>query len=67
MVALLPLSGTEMSFLGVLAHALRRKRVSNIGAMCEFDQNEDKFSAYFNLMNWNIASSKMVRNNILKG
>ena len=25
----------------------RRKRVSNIGAMCEFDQNEDTFSVYF--------------------
>ena len=25
----------------------RRKRVSNIGAMCEFDQNEDMFSVYF--------------------
>ena len=25
----------------------RRKRVSNIGAMCEFDQNEDTFSIYF--------------------
>ena len=25
----------------------RRKRVSNIGAMGEFDQNEDTFSAYF--------------------
>ena len=24
-----------------------RKRVSNIGAMCEFDQNEDTFSVYF--------------------
>ena len=27
--------------------ASRRKRVSNIGAMCEFDQNEDTFSIYF--------------------
>ena len=27
--------------------ASRRKRVSNIGAMCEFDQNEDTFSVYF--------------------
>ena len=25
----------------------RRKRVSNIGAMCEFDRNEDTFSVYF--------------------
>ena len=25
----------------------QRKRVSNIGAMCEFDQNEDLFSVYF--------------------
>ena len=25
----------------------RRKRVSNIGAMGEFDQNEDTFSVYF--------------------
>ena len=25
----------------------RRKRVSNVGAMCEFDQNEDTFSVYF--------------------
>ena len=43
----------------------RRKRVSNIGTMCEFDQNEDTFSVY--LMNWNITSSKMVRKNILEG
>ena len=27
--------------------ASRKKRVSNIGAMCEFDQNEDTFSVYF--------------------
>ena len=27
--------------------ASRRKRVSNIGAMCEFDRNEDTFSIYF--------------------
>ena len=25
----------------------RRKRVSNMGAMCEFDLNEDTFSVYF--------------------
>ena len=25
----------------------RRKRVSNMGAMCEFDQHEDTFSVYF--------------------
>ena len=25
----------------------RKKRVSNIGAMGEFDQNEDTFSVYF--------------------
>ena len=25
----------------------RRKRDSNIGAMCEFDQNEDTVSVYF--------------------
>ena len=25
----------------------RRKRVSNIGAMCEFAQNDDTFSVYF--------------------
>ena len=28
-------------------HTSRRKRVSNIGAMCEFGQNEDTFSVYF--------------------
>ena len=43
----------------------RRKRVSNMGAMCEFDQNEDTFSVY--LMNWNITSSEMVRKDILEG
>ena len=25
----------------------QRKRVSNSGAICEFDQNEDTFSVYF--------------------
>ena len=32
--------------------------------MCEFYQNEDTFSVY--LINWNIVSPKMVRNNILE-
>ena len=45
----------------------QRKRVSNSGAMSEFDQNEDTFSVQFILMNWNITSSKMVRKNILEG
>ena len=30
--------------------ASRRKRLSNIGATCEFDQNEDTFSVYFDLV-----------------
>mgnify|MGYP007094268209 CR=1 FL=1 len=42
----------------------QRKRVSNIGAMCKFLQNEDTFSIYFDL--WNITLPKMVRNNILE-
>ena len=37
---------------------------NNIGAMCEFHQNEDTFSVYFDL--WNITLPKMVRNNILE-
>ena len=44
------------------------ERVLNIAPMCEFDQNEDTLSVYcqFILINRNITSSKMVRNNILQ-
>ena len=43
----------------------RRKRVFNIDAMCEFDQNEDKFSVYFEELE--MTSPKMVRKNIPVG
>ena len=33
----------------------------NIGAMCEFDQNEDTFSVYFDELEYYLP--KMVRNN----
>ena len=43
-----------------------RKRVLNIGAMCEFDQNGDTFFSLF-LVNWSITSTKMIRNNMPEG
>ena len=35
------------SMHGLNRYTSRRKRVLNIGAMCEFGQNEDTFSVYF--------------------
>ena len=43
----------------------QRKRVSNIGAMANLIKMKTHFQ--FILMNCNITSSKMVRNNILEG
>ena len=35
----------------------RREQVSNIGAMCEFDQNEDTFSVYFDKLEHNVTEN----------